>query len=153
MYLLHIHKWFTKHSWRAFNVIIILFKACSLQHFISINTETCFWLKRSVFFFWGIFESLGGQEQTMPFFIWRHFFSCSWYEHLLVAIKDTHSHMITNILDHLKNSKHVLSFQRFFYYFFLSLAGVCKHVGALLYHISSEVREGNNKTCTSKPQA
>ena len=61
--------------------------------------------------------------------------------------------MITNILDHLKNSKHVLSFQRFFYSFFLSLAGVCKYVGALLYHISSEVREGNNKTYTSKPQA
>ena len=86
------------------------------------------------------------------FFIWRHFFSCSWYEHLLVAIKDTHSHMITNILGHLKNSKHVLSFQRFFYYFFLSLAGVCKHVGALLYHISSEVREGNWHCSVSKIQ-
>ena len=33
---------------------------------------------------------------------------------MLVAIKDMHSHMITNTLDYLKNSKHLLSFQRFF---------------------------------------
>lgn len=36
---------------------------------------------------------------------------------------------------------------------FIRIAEVCKHIGALLYHISSEVRKGNNKTCTSKQQA
>jgi len=33
------------------------------------------------------------------------------------------------------------------------LGEVCKHVDALLYYIASEVREGRNKSCTSKPQA
>ena len=32
------------------------------------------------------------------------------------------------------------------------IAGCCKHVGALLWHIDNEVKSGNNVTCTSKPQ-
>lgn len=36
---------------------------------------------------------------------------------------------------------------------FNRLGEVCKHVGALLYYIASEVRKGNNKTCTSRQQA
>lgn len=35
---------------------------------------------------------------------------------------------------------------------FCRLGEVCKHVGALLHHIASEVRKGKNKTCTSLPQ-
>ena len=42
-----------------------------------------------------------------------------------------HCRMIANTLDHLKNCKHVLSFQRVYFNFFNRLAGVCKHVGEL----------------------
>ena len=49
---------------------------------------------------------------------------------MLIAIKEMHSHMITNTLDHLKNYRHALTSQRlFFFYFFNRLAGVCKQVG------------------------
>ena len=39
-----------------------------------------------------------------------------------------------------------------FYCIVLLSQEVCKHVGALLHHIASEVRKGQNKTCTSLPQ-
>ena len=49
---------------------------------------------------------------------------------MLIAIKDMHSHMIINTLDHLKNYRHALTSQRlFFFHFFNRLAGVCKQVG------------------------
>ena len=37
-------------------------------------------------------------------------------------------------------------------FFFCRLGEVCKHVGALLHHIASEVRKGKNKTYASLPQ-
>ena len=47
--------------------------------------------------------------------------------------------------------KNQLVFIPLLFYVF-SASGVCKHVGALLWHIEQEVRNGNNLTCTPKPQ-